>query len=178
MNVHNLHQLVRSLAATAGLIVVAIMLLLSWWVLSATWDNWRYAERQFGHAVEIERVIGSKRWHWQAFGCTYAIVVLTPASAKQIADRGPAMLSHVSVTKHKRKQLLILWPKTGWAQAPISSKVLDSGESVYSACLGELDKDDTAAVRQALLSKTVWRSGRRAFVDLESRIAGLIRFGD
>ncbi len=46
--------------------------------------NATFARSVFGPFYGIERVIASKRWHGEIFGCTYAVVELTPARSAEL----------------------------------------------------------------------------------------------
>ncbi len=171
-------RVVGWMATTLQLAMAIVAALLGWIWLSSTWDNWRFANHQFGNAVEIERVLGSKRWHWESFGCKYAIIVMSPASADRVDRLGPPILSGAT-----------FWPKDDWEQKPVPPEYFDPySNTVGSSCLRELEKHNADAVRRALMSNTVRRSGvilsersatsRVAFFDPDSRIAGLIMYGD
>jgi len=39
-------------------------------------ENKTYANKVFANKVAYDKVLASRKWHWQALGCTYAIVTL------------------------------------------------------------------------------------------------------
>lgn len=47
-------------------------------------QNVTYARSAFGPIYNIKRVVASQRWHRQVFGCTYAVVELTPARTAEL----------------------------------------------------------------------------------------------
>lgn len=39
-------------------------------------QNRTYANKVFANTVDYDKVLASRKWHWQTFGCSYAIVSL------------------------------------------------------------------------------------------------------
>ena len=45
-----------------------------------------YANKVFANTVAYDKVLASRKWHWQTFGCTYAIVSLKEAASHSPPD--------------------------------------------------------------------------------------------
>lgn len=49
-------------------------------------QNKTYASKVFANTVAYDKVLASRKWHWQTFGCSYAIVSLKEGASHSPPD--------------------------------------------------------------------------------------------
>ena len=84
---HGIWTLLKNVAFALGCLMVGVPMLIVGLFYSVTaLQDVTYARSTFGPFYGIARVIASKRWHRsnEIFGCTYAIVELTPARSAEL----------------------------------------------------------------------------------------------
>ena len=77
----------QCIAVCVGLLMVGVsVLIIGLYFGVGAIQNATYARYAFGPFYGIERVVASKRWHRsdEIFGCTYAVVELTPARSAEL----------------------------------------------------------------------------------------------
>lgn len=160
-------------------------LLVSILYLSHQWVNLTFARSLFSNEpITISRVIGSKRWHYWSegpFACTYAIVELDKQSNDALGAAPPAILGTLCNTDGSDNYM---WPQhaSHWKQTPISD--FNDFMCKYPSrkcCLSDLSISDAQKVIAGFHEKNGWVvfSGEvTAFVLLNHRIVGTIRYGD
>ena len=78
-------KFLKGMAVGLGCLLVGVpVLVIGLFYGIEAFQNITYARSVFGPLYGIERVVGSQRWHGQIFGCTYAIVELTPARSAEL----------------------------------------------------------------------------------------------
>lgn len=173
----------RGLAWLMVIAVVApvIFLILAFGVLQLYhgYQNTNYAKAAFGDAVEISRVVGSKRTHGivTAVGCTYAVIAIGARQAKALEAEGPQSLRITNTAFAKR------WPQK-WQSTPFPVPAMETcgdGGPAIPCCLKDFSDADRASILSGLSNQSGWyseRAGHVAFILPGQRLVGLVRYGD
>lgn len=120
-------------------------------------QNRTYASKVFANIMDYDKVLASRKWHNQTFGCTYAIVSLKEGS------------SHSPPDKWLRNET--------WSKTPVRT------DTPISFCVqdGELSSEVAARLQAAVrdpgsyyfyFQENLWLYSK------PQKIAALIRYGD
>ena len=115
---------IRKIAISVLGVLVALPLIafFLWWCWAHFVQSPLFARTYFGDLLEYDDVVESRRWHWGqhpwgggTFGCSYAIVSISPTTSPTIPDSwgGQWMETPVSVPDGRRDILgecTYLWP--------------------------------------------------------------------
>ena len=151
------------------------LIMFSVYKLYLIYSNSTYAKKYFDNLLEIEEVIGSKKWHEKTFGCTYAVVRYTEGYAPQLTSHTDNILTN---------EISIYQPWIAdWQETPFSKN--DNDQDRHREVLRCLEEISVELYNQTIVlfdKGGSWYSQPSSevmmFTSRRSNIAMFVRYGD